>query len=64
MTDLNKLVDDLSALSVLQAAELSKLLEDQVGRFRRRAGCRCRSCRAQAQALQGPPRLPSRPNST
>ena len=28
MADLNKLVDDLSALTVLEAAELSKLLEE------------------------------------
>ena len=31
MADLNKLVDDLSALSVLEAAELSKLLEEKWG---------------------------------
>src|SRR6478609_5762492 len=31
MADLNKLVDDLSALTVLEAAELSKLLEDKWG---------------------------------
>lgn len=31
MTDLNKLVDELSKLSVLEAAELSKLLEDKWG---------------------------------
>src|SRR5262252_748035 len=31
MPDLAKLVDDLSALSVLEAAELSKLLEDKWG---------------------------------
>ncbi|MGD9650223.1 MAG: 50S ribosomal protein L7/L12 [Dongiaceae bacterium] len=31
MTDLNKLVDDLSKLSVLEAAELAKLLEDKWG---------------------------------
>jgi large subunit ribosomal protein L7/L12 len=31
MTDLTKLVDDLSALTVLQAAELSKLLETKWG---------------------------------
>ncbi|MAS88177.1 MAG: 50S ribosomal protein L7/L12 [Micavibrio sp.] len=30
-TNLEKLVDDLSALSVLEAAELSKLLEDKWG---------------------------------
>ena len=31
MTDLSKLVDDLSALTVLEAAELSKLLEEKWG---------------------------------
>ncbi len=31
MADLTKLVDDLSALSVLEAAELSKLLEEKWG---------------------------------
>ena len=31
MTDLNKIVDDLSALTVLEAAELSKLLEEKWG---------------------------------
>ena len=31
MADLNKLVDDLSALSVLEAAQLSKLLEEKWG---------------------------------
>ena len=31
MTDLTKLVEDLSALTVLEAAELSKLLEDKWG---------------------------------
>jgi large subunit ribosomal protein L7/L12 len=31
MSDLNKLVDDLSALTVLEAAELSKLLETKWG---------------------------------
>ena len=31
MADLNKLVDDLSALTVLEAAELKKLLEDKWG---------------------------------
>ena len=31
MTDLNKLVDDLSALTVLEAAELAKLLEEKWG---------------------------------
>jgi large subunit ribosomal protein L7/L12 len=31
MADLQKIVDDLSALTVLEAAELSKLLEDKWG---------------------------------
>lgn len=31
MTDLNKLVEDLSKLTVLEAAELAKLLEDKWG---------------------------------
>lgn len=31
MTNLNKLVEDLSALSILEASELSKLLEDKWG---------------------------------
>jgi len=31
MTDINKIVDDLSSLSVLEAAELSKLLEEKWG---------------------------------
>ncbi len=31
MTDLNKIVDQLSTLTVLQAAELSKLLEEKWG---------------------------------
>ncbi|BBC81654.1 50S ribosomal protein L7 [Acetobacter orientalis] len=31
MADLNKLVDELSALTVLEAAELSKLLEEKWG---------------------------------
>src|SRR5687767_9789161 len=31
MADLSKIVDDLSALTVLQAAELSKLLEEKWG---------------------------------
>jgi large subunit ribosomal protein L7/L12 len=31
MTDLNKLVDELSKLTVLEAAELSKLLEEKWG---------------------------------
>jgi len=29
MTDLNKIVKDLSSLSVIEAAELSKLLEEK-----------------------------------
>ena len=31
MADLNKIVEDLSSLTVLEAAELSKLLEEQLG---------------------------------
>ena len=31
MTDLNKIVEDLSSLSVVEAAELSKLLEEKWG---------------------------------
>ena len=31
MTDLNKMVDDLSKLTVMEAAELSKLLQDKWG---------------------------------
>ena len=31
MADLNKIVEDLSSLSVLEAAELSKMLEDKWG---------------------------------
>lgn len=31
MTDLNKIVDDLSKLSVLEAAELAKMLEEKWG---------------------------------
>ena len=31
MADLNKIVEDLSSLSVMEAAELSKLLEDKWG---------------------------------
>ena len=31
MADLNKIVDDLSSLTVLEAAELSKLLEERWG---------------------------------
>ena len=51
MADLTKLVDELSALTVLEAAELSKLLEEKWGRLRRRTGggrrCTCwwRRCR-------------------
>jgi len=31
MTDLNKIVDELSTLTVMEAAELSKLLEEKWG---------------------------------
>ena len=36
MANLEKIVDELSSLTILEAAELAKLLEDQVGRFGRR----------------------------
>jgi len=35
MADLQKIVDDLSGLTVLEAAELAKLLEEKWGRVRR-----------------------------
>ena len=31
MTDLNKIVDELSALTIMEAAELSKMLEEKWG---------------------------------
>ena len=60
MADLQKLVDELSRLTVLEAAELSKLLEEQVGRF----GCRTgRGPRRQRRPRLLPRRLKSKPNS-
>jgi len=52
MADLEKIVEELSQLSVLEASELVKLLEEKWGVFRRctccscccRSGC-CRTCR-------------------
>jgi len=38
MANLEKIVDELSALTVLEAAELAKLLEEKWGVFRRRRG--------------------------
>jgi len=35
MAELNQIVEQLSTLSVLEAAELVKLLEEKWGRFRR-----------------------------
>ena len=40
MADLEKLVEQLSELSVLEAAELVKALEEKMGRFRCRSCCR------------------------
>ena len=37
MADLQKIVDQLSSLTVLEAADLAKLLEEKVGRFGRRS---------------------------
>ena len=52
MADLAKIVDDLSALTVLEAAELSKLLEEKWGvsaaapvAVAAAAGGRCCCCR-------------------
>jgi large subunit ribosomal protein L7/L12 len=49
MADLNKIVEELSGLTVMEVAELVKSLEDQVGRERRRSCGRrrrwwCRCC--------------------
>ena len=49
MADLSKIVDDLSSLTVLEAAELSKMLEEKWG-VSAAAPCRCRRCRAAAAA--------------
>ena len=48
MADLDKLVEELSKLSVLEAAQLVKKLEESLGRFcccPGSYGCRCRRCR-------------------
>ncbi len=50
MADLAKLVDELSNLSVLEAAELSKLLEGKVGRLRCCARSRGRRAAGAADA--------------
>ena len=42
--DLNALVDQLSALTVLEAAELSKMLEEKWGVLGRRCGRGCACC--------------------
>ena len=39
MADLEKIAEDLSALTVLEAAELSKLLEEKWGVAGRPCGC-------------------------
>ena len=44
--NVEKIVDDLSALTVIEAADLAKRLEEKMGRFRRCRSCGCRSgCR-------------------
>ena len=50
MADLQKLVDELSKLTVIEAAELQQEARRGLGRFRRSAGrgCRCRRRRAAA----------------
>ena len=58
MADLAKLVDDLSSLTVLEAAELAKLLEEKWGvsaaaavavAAAPAAGCRCRAVEEQTE---------------
>ena len=39
MADLNKIVEDLSSLSVIEAAELSKLARRKMGRICRSTCC-------------------------
>jgi len=52
MADLQKLVDELSKLTVVEAAELSKKLEEP-GRFRRSSGRgRCAPAAAAAPAAE------------
>ena len=45
MADLAKIVEDLSALTVLEAAELSKMLEEKWGVSAAASGGCCRRCR-------------------
>ncbi len=59
MADLEKLVDDLSSLTVLEAADLAKLLEDKWG-VSAAAPVAAAAAPAAAAAL---PRPPKRPNS-
>ena len=60
MADLNKIVDELSALTVLEAAELSKLLEEKWG-----VSAAAAVAAAPARPLPPLARLPkSRPSST
>ena len=54
MADLTKIVDELSSLTVLEAAELSKLLEEKWGRVRCCAGGGCRSRPPAAAAPAAP----------
>ena len=65
MADLQKLVDELSSLTVLEAAELSKLLEEKWGvsaaapvAAGRRAGCRRRRCCRAGRGADGVHRHP------
>ena len=50
MADLSKLVNDLSSLTVLEAAELAEASGREVGRFRRRRGRGCGRAGAAAAA--------------
>jgi large subunit ribosomal protein L7/L12 len=63
MADLQKLVEGTGPLTVLEAAELVKMLGRKMGRFCRRSGCcSCGSCRTCRQPLLLN-RLKKRPNS-
>lgn len=49
MADINKIAEELGTLTILEAADLVKLLEEKWGVFRRCSRsrrCRCRSCRS------------------
>ena len=59
MADLAKLVDDLSSLTVLEAADLAKDARGEVGRLRRRGRRRGRPCRRRRRSGRG-----DRPSST